>query len=324
MKFVTYFLSSGDSSQFSEKFLLLRYFSEGVSKLGDTVIQHLDSDYVPADVALIQGWSVDHQNTNINNTVRRMVIENQLLSQKYVISADSNLFLYAVGKANEPGHYLRYSFNGIFPNTGIYCDHQVDPDRWKKISKNLGIDVRDYRSTGNHILMLLQRDGGWSMGKYLVRDWIVDTVKKIRKYSDRPIIIRPHPGDKGNEKYYHTNFAREFLPEYKKISFSKNTDLRQDLVNSWAAVNHNSSAAVGAAIEGFPIFVTDPEKSQCVDIANTDFSQIETPVLPDRQAWLERISQFHWNFSELRSGECWSHMRQFTDLNHTDAKSPEI
>ena len=44
---------------------------------------------------------------------------------------------------------------------------------------------------------------------------------------------------------------------------------------------------------------------------NTDFNFIEHPNLPDRQAWAERISMFHWNFDELRSGECWSHMRNF-------------
>jgi hypothetical protein len=57
--------------------------------------------------------------------------------------------------------------------------------------------------------------------------------------------------------------------------------------------------------------VTDPARSQCKEIANTDLSQIETPQLLDRQQWVERLSMFHWNFSELRSGECWRHMREF-------------
>jgi hypothetical protein len=60
-----------------------------------------------------------------------------------------------------------------------------------------------------------------------------------------------------------------------------------------------------------PIFVTDTSKSQCKEIANTDLAQIENPLMPDRQAWAERLSMFHWNFEELRSGECWRHMRQF-------------
>ena len=76
-------------------------------------------------------------------------------------------------------------------------------------------------------------------------------------------------------------------------------------------VNHKSSPTVGAAIEGYPIFVTDPTRSQCAEIANTDLAQIENPNLPDRQTWAERLAMFHWNFAEIESGECWTHMRKY-------------
>lgn len=313
MKFVTYFASSGDISQFSEKFLLLRYFAEGVERSGDMVIQHLGSDYIESDVALIQGWCTDPKHLSVNNQVRRSVIEQQLARNRYVISADSNLFLYAVGKQNSPHHYLRYSFNGIFANTGIYCDLNPDPDRWKKIQTDLKIQVKPYRTSGSHILILLQRDGGWSMKNQPVLTWLTNTLDQIRRHSDRPIIIRPHPGDKRIKTHLNQSFFQKNFINPSAIKISENTDLISDLKNSWVVVNHNSSAVVGAAIEGYPVFVTDPDASQCADIANKKFSKIENPVLPDRQSWLERISQFHWNFSELQSGECWRHMRRFID-----------
>ena len=87
--------------------------------------------------------------------------------------------------------------------------------------------------------------------------------------------------------------------------------MEQDLVDCWVVVNYNSSSVVGAAIEGYPVFVTNPIRSQCRDIANTDLAQIENPVLYNRQSWLERISMFHWNFQELRNGACWAHMRKW-------------
>jgi hypothetical protein len=55
----------------------------------------------------------------------------------------------------------------------------------------------------------------------------------------------------------------------------------------------------------------DPLKSQCAEIANTDLSQIENPQMKNRQPWVERLSMFHWNFEELKSGECWQHMKKF-------------
>ena len=62
---------------------------------------------------------------------------------------------------------------------------------------------------------------------------------------------------------------------------------------------------------GYPAFITDPDKSQCVDVSHIGFSQIESPKKFDRQRWLERISMFHWKFTELEDGTAWKHMREF-------------
>jgi hypothetical protein len=253
----------------------------------------------------------------VSNTVdgkhlllRNTAINNQLRNKKYVVAVDSNLFLYA-NKEN-PLHYLRYSFNGIFPNTGIYCDTNVDPRRWQKISRNLNISLKDWKTKGDHILLLLQRNGGWSMGGFDVQDWAIRTIEEIQKYTDRPIVVRAHPGDKDSLNYLNPRLGRCKIKFGKKVTLSYNKDLVDDLQDCWAAVNYNSSPVVGAAIEGVPIFVTDPDRSQCKEVANTNLSLIETPIMPDRQPWVERLSMFHWNFDELKSGECWTHMRKFT------------
>ena len=107
---------------------------------------------------------------------------------------------------------------------------------------------------------------------------------------------------------------RSYLADAKWTLSNDGRPLEQDLKNCWAVVNYNSSPAVGAAIEGYPVFITDPNRSQCREIANVDLSKIENPNLPDRLSWLQRISMFHWNFEDLRSGRCWSHMRQYVSL----------
>ena len=208
-------------------------------------------------------------------------------------------------------HYLRYSFNGVFPNTGIYCDTEIDPLRWQKISKNLNLSLKDYRTSGEHILLCLQRNGGWSMGPVDIQTWAVETINTIRKYTDRPIIIRPHPGDKTSKNIIQPGNPACKIKFSKAVQLSSNVNLVDDLKNCWAAVNYNSSPVVGAAIEGVPIFVCDPIKSQSAEIANTDLTQIENPKMPNRQPWVERLSMFHWNFNELKSGECWNHMKKF-------------
>ena len=295
------------NSKNQEKIDLLAYYSQGVTAAGDRVFDVQSTRYCNSDVAVIQGWVTDGFKLKPHLELRNLVIQTQLQKNRYVVAVDSNLFLY-LDTAN-PLHYLRYSFNGIFPNTGIYCDKTIDPSRWNKISKNLGIQLKPYRTSGNHILLCLQRNGGWSMGNVDVLDWLDSTVKTLRKYTDRVIRVRPHPGDKFQRDYLIKSKIWSSLPNVS-ISAVK-ASLIDDLQNCWAAVNYNSSPVVGAAIEGYPIFVTDPARSQCQEIANTNLSQIESPNMPDRQAWVNRLAMFHWNFDELRSGECWRHMRSF-------------
>jgi hypothetical protein len=141
--------------------------------------------------------------------------------------------------------------------------------------------------------------------------WTLDTIAQIRKYSNRPIVVRLHPGDKETKRIIKAGGPLCQIQFDYSVSLSQYDNLQDDLKNCWAVVNHNSSPGVCGAIEGYPVFVTDPVNSQCREIANTDFSTIETPLLPDRQTWVERLSMSHWKFDELKSGQCWAHMRQF-------------
>lgn len=310
MKFVPYLACIPSNNKNVEKGEILERFSRGVARAGDQVIMHRGMNVIDADVAMIIGWVHERSKNSPHLILRRQVVERQQQLGKYVVLADSNLFLYK--DSTNPGHYLRYSFNGVFPNTGIYCDNEIDPNRWAMLSKNLNVPLKDYRTTGNHILLCLQRNGGWSMGAYDVMDWTQSTIAKIRQHSDRPIVIRAHPGDKGSKDYLDPKNLIKRLGFFKNVRLSTpGSTLVDDLKNCWAVVNHNSSPSVGAAVEGYPIFVTDPERSQSRDIANLDLSTIETPNLPDRQAWVERLAMFHWNFEEIENGLAWTHMRKF-------------
>ena len=311
MKTIATYHNTVPNSKNQEKLDLLRYFSAGVKAAGDVSVDCYDYRCQQTDVGVIQGWLGTGPVTTKHLLLRNSVIQEQLKRNKHVVAVDSNLFLYA--NTTNPLHYLRYSFNGVFPNTGIYCDSKINPQRWEKISRDLNLTLKDYRTSGDHILLCLQRNGGWSMGSVDVQDWAIQTINTLRHYTTRPIVIRPHPGDKASREYLNPASPKCKIKFTKDIRLTNNVNLVDDLKNCWAAVNYNSSPVVGAAIEGIPIFVSDVAKSQCAEIANVDFSQIETPRLFDRQRWVERLSMFHWNFNELKSGECWNHMRQFID-----------
>ena len=310
MKVVAYLGCIPNNNKNIEKGEILSRYAKGVASVGDQIILHSQQTLLDCDVAMMIGWVHENSKNTPHLDFRRNIIETQKSLGKRVMLADSNLFLYK-DTAN-PGHYLRYSFDGVFPNTGNYCDRDIDPLRWEKLSKNLNVQLKDYRTNGNHILLCLQRNGGWSMGTYDVVDWTASVIRELKRHTDRDIVIRAHPGDRGSKDYLSPNNLMKKIGLLKGVRLSKpETPLVDDLKNCWAVVNHNSSPTVGAAIEGYPIFVTDPDRSQCKEIANLDLAKIETPTLLDRQSWTNRLAMFHWNFQEIESGECWAHMRKY-------------
>ena len=304
LKVVSYLSGIPTKNNSPEKPAILRNFVQGVRSTGDVGINHQGFDLQDCDVAVLQGF-VHQQSKNMPHLrLRRQVIERQKQLGRRTLVVDSNLFLY-LNKSNKPFHYLRYSFDGVFRETGFYFDQDVDPNRWKTIKQDYGIDLKDYRSKGSYILLCLQRNGGWSMKGANVLDFCEQTIQKIRQYTDRPIVVRGHPGD---AKTYAL-----LQQKYKNILSPIHKTLQDDLKKAWAVVVFNSSPGVASLIEGVPVFQMDPsdKHSMYSEIANRDLSQIENPELFDRQDWIERISMCHWKFSETQSGKAWDFMKNY-------------
>jgi hypothetical protein len=272
---VAYYKGIPPGNKNPEKPLILNNFCQGVQNLGDTAIAHQGMNAVACDVALIQGFVHEHGKQAPHLQLRKDAVDLQKRNGKRSLICDSNLFLYA--DPTNTKTYLRYSFDGVFPTTGFYFDKEIDPTRWQKISKNLGISLKEYKTNGNHILICLQRNGGWSMRGLDVMDWLNDTINEIKQYTKRPIIVRSHPGDKKVSTYLKIKHKNVFLSNKKLLT--------DDLQNAWATVVYNSSPSVASVIEGVPVFITDPspEYSQSFEVANLDLKDIENPKLPERQ-----------------------------------------
>ena len=300
---VAYYAGIPPNNSNLEKPQILDYFCQGVAAVGDIAVAHKGMSVLDCDIELIQGFVHDDGKQLPHLKLRKLAIDQQKKNNKRSLVVDSNLFLY-VNKKN-PLHYLRYSFDGVFPTTGFYFDQDVDPARWNKISRDLNLKLKPWRTSGNHILLCLQRNGGWSMGGISSIDWMNNTINDIRKYSNRPIVVRAHPGDKKIKSILRIG--------HKNVSLSTKENLVDDLSGAWATVVYNSSPSVASIIEGVPAFLTDdiPQHSQSFDVANTDISNIENPTILDRQAWIEKLSMCHWNFNELKSGEAWNFFKQY-------------
>ena len=284
--------------------IILR-FIEGVQKSGDDGVLNNNRTIIPADIAFIQGWVHEGSGDSPHLMVRKQVVQHQKISRKHTLVVDSNLFNYVDGNQNKS--YLRYSFDGVFPTTANYFWDNVDPSRWIQISRDQNISLKDWRTKGNHILICTQRPGGWSMKGLDVNQWLNMTIGELKKYTDRPIVVRSHPGAKGSKESVSVN-NRQGL-----YTVSNNQFIRDDFKNAHAVITYNSSPGVAAAIEGIPVFVTDPNPriSQAYEVSNHRLELIESPNMPDRQAWVEKLSMSHWSLEEARSGQAWNHIKQY-------------
>ena len=302
MLVVSYLKGIPPKNRNPEKPRVLTNFIDGVKVLGDKGIISDDFNLIKADVAVIQGFVHEDGKSASHLAFRQKILNFQKNNNGRTIIVDSNLFLYK--DPENKNRYLRLSYDGIFPNTGEYCYDTPDPHRWEDIKKNIGFDLQPWRKNGNHILICLQRNGGWSMKGLDVVDFFNQTVSEIRKYSNRPIVVRTHPGDKKSLIY-----AKRLTG--KNINLSTNKSLDADLKNAWASVVYNSSPSVGSIIEGIPCFVLDPEYSQSSSVANLSLKNIENPQMPDRLPWVQKLAQCHWNNTELENGTAWTHMRRW-------------
>lgn len=284
-----------------EKYEVLRNFHLGVTDGQSTEVDTFD--WQLSDLAVIQGWSHGTVQTSPHLRFRQEIMQKQKQNKKRTLAIDSNLFLYQ--DLDNKNNYLRFSLDGIFPTSGCYFTDTVDPSRWAQIKRDLGIELKPWRTNGKYILICLQRNGGWSMQGKDVMEWCNETIRKIRKFTDRPIVVRAHPGDKKASEYLHL--------DHPGVKISKGKTLLDDFKKAKAVVTYNSSPGVAAAIEGIPVFVTDPvpQNSQAFAVANTDLKDIENPNRPERQQWIEKIAMSHFNFRDLRSGVAWDIIKEY-------------
>jgi len=305
LKVASYLMGIPPGNTNPEKPAIIVNFIEGVWKCGDEGTIVTDYDPVDCDVAVVQGYVHENSKKTPHLMLRKNVFDYQQKTNNRSIIVDSNLFLYA--DPENKHKFLRYSYDGIFPTTGEYCNDNPDPKRWEIIKSKLDIDIKPYKTSGEYILLCCQRDGGWSMGGQDLMPWLVRTIKNIQQYSDRKIVVRFHPGDKKIQEHKRL-LVRHRL---KDVLLSSSKDIRTDFKNSYAVVSYNSSPGVAAAIEGIPLFLLDPENSQAKDVGHTSLAHLEKPRHFDRESWIHKMAQMHWTLDELKDGTAWQHLRKY-------------
>jgi len=285
---VVVYLSSLQKQSPGRKVDTLTAFADGARSQGATVHVETQNTYTPAKLAVILGWASPQQHTP-NIKLRAHVIQQQQQLGNHTMCIDANCFKFA----DHDSRYLRYSIGSPFYDTGNYVNKNSDSARWNQLSKDLGVGVRDWHPTGNYILLLMQRDGGFTMKGLHPLAWTEQKIKLIQQYTDMPILLRPHPGKMAD--------PTALIQPGVTVSDPIQRSLLKDLKHAAGAFVFNSSSGVAAILRGIPLWVDDPS-SVCWQVANTDAGTIHNPVMPDRTQWLNDLSACHWTDEESRQG----------------------
>jgi hypothetical protein len=297
MKVGIFYNSISNPAKFSNKVMLMDNFAEGVRSHGDTVIDFRDNTLPnqQLDAGFVLGYTLE-------DNFRKKIIDQLRLQKVPSVFVDSNILHY--GRKEHEWH--RYSLGSVYPNSGTYFFDELDKNKWATFSAWHGVELKPWRATGNHILVLCQRPKGFNM--FTDQEvWLEKTIKRLRKYSQRPIMIRMHPGDGTRFKQ-----IEKIQKTYgNSVTISEHENIRDALVNCWCTVGINSTPNVVAAIEGIPGYVEDFSRSWAADIAFGDLALVETPPTPDRSEWIHKIANIHWSNDEVRSGKLWAAIKNY-------------
>lgn len=285
-----YVSSVANYIKFPRKVACLENFASGVRAVGGTVNLVYENRYQPSRLAVILGWATTNTG-GVNIALRKQIIAEQQSRGQKTMCIDASCFKYL----DNTGTYLRYSLGGPFYDRAEYANANSDDAHWLRIQQDLGVSMKPYRHSNGHILVCIQRDGGFAMKTLDPLVWAEEKIKQIRMFSARPIVVRPHPGESKKLDYSRFN-----LPGVSVVD-SNATRLLDSLAGAHSAVFFNSSASVAAVCEGIPVFVDD---QSCVSwsVANKNIALIENPMQYDRTQWINDLAAAHWTDNDGAQG----------------------
>lgn len=246
-------------------------FAQGVQRLGHQCVEDHE------DVAVI--WSV----LWAGRMAKNQAVYNQCIVNKKPV------IIIEVGNLQR-GRTWRLSLNhinslGEFANTA-----ELDITRPKKLGVYLNERPSNQRPD---ILIACQHAQSlqWQ-GMPSMKSWTENTIRKIQSLCARKIIVRPHP-----RSLFAIEMPGVAMERPRQIPGSYD-DFDIDY-NYHCVINHNSGPAVQAAIQGVPVLC---DSSSLAGELSFDWSQIDQPILPDRQEWFLRLCHTEWTVEEIGQG----------------------
>lgn len=188
-------------------------------------------------------------------------------------------------------HTWKVAINNITAEGDYGHDRDLDHDR----PKSLGLSLKTYQQRRPHVLVACQNNHSLQMRSIGDQSaWIDMILTDLRRVSDRPIRIRPHPRSPLSIR---TSYPDVEIEIPRKVPHTYD-DFDLDLA-CHAVININSGPGIQAALAGTPVIVDRSSLAYPVSISIHD---IESPPDLDREQWLIEISHTEYAIPELEQG----------------------
>lgn len=213
----------------------------------------------------------------IRSIAKRQLIKDCWQTGRNFYYMDSGYIGNYVSKINPRGDKL---FHRIVKNNLQHTDIVERPDdRWRKLEYLI-----EKRKPGRHILLVTPSEKPCKFYNIDLDTWIETTVQEIKKYTDRPIVVR-------NKAPRQTRIVKTIF---------------DDLNNAHALVTFNSIAAVESVLYGVPAFTLAPTAAD--PVCDKDLSLLETPTVQDEQQinkWAHHLAYGQYHISEFKDGSAY-------------------
>jgi hypothetical protein len=197
----------------------------------------------------------------------------------------------------------KMGINGINRDAD-FANQQYDDKRWPFFN----IEMKPWKQKGNNIIICGQHDSSeqWK-GLPKMENYFENLIIKLRKITDKPILVRPHPRHtviSQEKKFQNVSWS---LPKRDRNTYD-DTDFKISLNNAWAVINHSSNPAMEAVFNGIPVFVS--ESSLCYNVSGGELENILSPLMPERQEWANQLAYTEWTIQEIKEGAPWKRIRE--------------
>ena len=241
----------------------------------------IEQDSLDADAAIL--WSALWYGRMAPN---KAVYDQYRAQDKPVIIADVGALYRGETWKIALNHINRLGYYGHTEN--------LDMDRPSKLGISLAINL----SKNPAILIAAQHRFSLQLARQNHEEWIMNQVNEIRKVSDRPIVIRPHPRSPLQMAILNNTITIE-KPAKIEGTYD-NFDMHFDY---HAVVNYCSGPGIQAAISGTRPIVGTYSLAAPVSIVINDIDQ---PYDIDRDQWLVEICHTEYTVKEIEEG-VWIH-----------------